>query len=111
MLHTFQVTELTRDKMKLKLDDKVLLDIDDIIKGVICNDILSEEYDADIERRLQWVIMHKFDQCFQRLKAEWDKKLADRGIEMIPTNKRKYAELVFSQPDYKNRSQREKDGN
>ena len=94
--------------MKLKLDDKILLDIDDTIKGVICNDILSEEYDEDVERRLKWVIMHKFEQCFARLKAEWDPKLAAKGIEMIPTNKEKYAELVFSQPDYKNRSERER---
>ena len=88
--------------MKLKLDDKELLEISEIMLKVIANDI-KEDVVGDVERRLIWVITHKYEQCFKRLKAEWDPKLAEkeRGISMIPTDRIKYAELVFSQPDYK----------
>jgi hypothetical protein len=93
--------------MKVFLDNKEILNISDTMFKVIANDI-AEDVAGDIERRLAWVITHKYEQCFSRLKAEWDPKLATRNIEMIPTNKEKYAELVFSQPDYKNRSERER---
>ena len=95
--------------MKIKIDDKVILEITDTMKKVICNEIPIEEIDAEIERRLIWVITHKYEQCFKRLRGEWDTKLAEkeRNIHAVPTNKEKYAELVFSQSDYKNRSERE----
>lgn len=93
--------------MKVILDNKEILDISDTMLKVIANDLI-EDVVGDIERRIIWVITHKFEQCFSRLKAEWDPKLSDRGIEMLPTNKEKYAQIVFSQPDYKSRSEREK---
>lgn len=93
--------------MKVFLDNKEILNISDTMFKVIGNDI-AEDVAGDIERRLAWVITHKYEQCFSRLKAEWDPKLSTRNIEMIPTNKEKYAELVFSQPDYKNRFERER---
>lgn len=92
--------------MKVFLDNKEILVISDTMLKTILNDI-SEDIMDDIEGRIIWVITHKYKQCFSRLKAEWDPKLASRGIEMIPTNKEKYAELVFSQPDYKSRTERE----
>lgn len=92
----------------IKINDKPILFITDTMKKVICNDIKENEYDADIERRLVWSIMGKYQACFDRLKAEWDPKLAKKGIEMIPTDQSKYAELVFSQPEYQNRTEREK---
>jgi len=60
-----------------------------------------------MKRRLEWILMSKYEQCFKRLKEEWDPKLAVNGVDMIPTNPDAYAKLVFSQPDYKNRSTRE----
>jgi hypothetical protein len=92
--------------MKVMLDNKEILDISDTMIKVIGNDIAGDVV-GDIERRLAWVIIHKYEQCFARLKAEWDPKLATRNIEMIPTNKEKYAELVFSQSDYKSRTERD----
>ncbi len=60
-----------------------------------------------MKRRLNWVLMHKYENCFESLKKEWDEKLKMNGIQMIPTDANAYAELVFSQPNYKNRSQRD----
>lgn len=95
--------------MKISINDKELFTLSDVQKQVIKNDIPDEIFDEDMARRLQYILMHKYENCFRRLKAEWDSKLADNGVRMMPTDPNEYAQLVFSQPNYKNRSQREKE--
>ena len=51
--------------------------------------------------------MHKYEQCFKKLKAEWDVKLVENGIKSIPTDPDEYATLVFEQPNYKDRATRD----
>lgn len=94
--------------MKVKVDNKEVLILSETQKKVIQNDIPSEIFQEDMERRVHWVLTHKYEQCFERFKKEWEPKLKERGIEMIPTSEEKFAELVFSQDDYKDRSLREK---
>ena len=86
--------------MKISFNDHELFTLNETQKKVLCNDINSDLLEEDLKRRLQWVLMHKYEQCFKRLKQEWDKKLADNGIDAVPTNPDAYAELVFSQPNY-----------
>ncbi len=93
--------------MKISIDDKELFTLTDIQKTVIKNDIPDEVFDEDIKRRLEYVLMHKYEQCFERLKKEWEPKLSER-VPSVPTSKDELAKLIFSQPDYKNRSEREK---
>lgn len=93
--------------MKISVNDQELFTLTETQKKVIQNDIPIEIFDEDMKRRLQYILMHKYERCFERLKAEWDIKLAANGISMIPTNPDAYAELVFAQSNYKNRSQRE----
>ena len=93
--------------MKISVNDQELFTLSDIQKQVIKNDIPAHIFDADMNRRLRWVLMHKYEECFKRLKSEWDAQLAINGIEMIPTNEDAYAQLVFSQPNYKDRSTRD----
>ena len=93
--------------MKISVDGKELFELTETQKKVIKNDILEEIFDEDMKRRLQYTLVHKYEKCFERLKAEWDPKLAARGIEFIPTNPDAYANLVFSQMDYNSRSIRE----
>jgi len=95
--------------MKISVDDKDLFTLTEVQKKVIKNDIPEEIFDEDMKRRLQWVLMHKYERCFARLKEEWDVKFKAKGVEMIPTNPDAYAQLVFNQPEYKNRSVRERD--
>lgn len=94
--------------MKISVDDKELFTLSDTQKQVIKNDIPADMFDADMQRRLQWVLMHKYDQCFDRLKNEWDSKLITNGVKMVPTDRDEYAQLVFSQPNYQDRAAREK---
>src|SRR5688572_18288044 len=93
--------------MKISVNDQHLFTLSEVQKKVIKNDIQEEIFDEDMKRRLQYILMHKYERCFERLKREWDPKLSTKGITMIPTNPDAYAELVFSKPEYKNRSKRD----
>lgn len=93
--------------MKVSVNDVELFTLNETQKKVLKNEIQSEMFDADMKRRIQWVIMHKYDQCFKKLKAEWDTKLVAANVQSVPTDKDAYAELVFSQPAYMDRSARE----
>lgn len=93
--------------MKISVNDIELFTLSEAQKKVIMNDISSDIFDEDMKRRLQYILTHKYERCFKRLKEEWDPKLASLGIEMIPTNPDAYAELIFNQPTYKDRKQRD----
>lgn len=92
--------------MKVKVDDKDLFELTDIQKKVIKHDIASEIFEDDMKRRLFYIINHKYEQSFKRMKTEWEPKLHALGIS-TPPSKDAFAQLVFSQPDYKDRSARE----
>lgn len=95
--------------MKISVNDQELFTLSEVQKQVIKNDISADIFDEDMKRRLQYILSHKYDRCFDRLKAEWDSKLAANGVAMIPTDKDDYAQLVFAQPNYKDRAARELD--
>ncbi len=94
--------------MKISVDDKEIFTLSELQKKVIQNDILSEIFEEDMKRRIKWVLVdEKYQRCFDRLKKEWDPKLKENGVQYIPLDQDAYASLVFSQPNYKNRSQRD----
>ena len=93
--------------MKIQVNDEFLLELTETQKKVICNDIHADELDSDLKRRLQYILMHKYEQCFKRLKAEWEPKLKDAGVKAFPSDEEEFAKLVFAMPGYKCRKQRE----
>jgi len=93
--------------MQIKVDDKLLFELSETQKKVIKNNVRSEIFDADMKRRLEWVLMHKYEQCFKELKNEWSPKLVELGVKTVPTDADAYAELVFARPEYKDRSARD----
>lgn len=96
--------------MKISVDDKEFYTLNDTQKKVI-KDYLSEDiFEEDMRRRLKWILMHLYEQSFKYLKERWDKKLVENGITSVPTDPDEYAQLVFSQPNYKSRKQRELEG-
>lgn len=96
--------------MKISVDcpcpDK-LFELNETQRKVICNDISDDIFDADMKRRLEYILMHKYERCFDRLKKEWESKLASAGAKSIPTDKDEFAQMVFKSPEYKNRKARE----
>lgn len=95
--------------MKIQIDNKCICELNDTKKKVLQNDIFTEEFESDIERRLEYIIMHKYEQSFKRLKDEWEPKLRAAGVKSFPADADEFAELVFAQPGYKSRSEREKE--
>ena len=93
--------------MKISVNDVELYTLSDTQKSVIKNEIATDVFEQDMKRRLQWVLEHKYEQCFKKLKEEWDPKLEAAGVESIPTNKDAYAALVFGQESYKDRTARD----
>lgn len=92
--------------MKVSLDNQELYSLSETQKLVIQNDINLDEFESDMRRRLHWALNHKYEQCLDRLKAEWMPKLKTR-VAAVPTNDEAFAQLVFSQPEYKSKKQRD----
>ena len=92
--------------MKISINDVELLTLSETQKNVIKNDIHADIFDEDMSRRIAYIIMHKYENCFDRLKKEWEPKLIAEGADSLPTDKDKFSELVFAHPDYKSRSAR-----
>ena len=93
--------------MKISVNDQELFTLTDTQKKVIKNDVPGDIFEDDMKRRVNWVLMHKYERCFARLKAEWDKKLVENGVQSVPTDPDAYAQLVFTQPNYKDRKSRD----
>ncbi|MEK7112990.1 MAG: hypothetical protein AAB875_06790, partial [Patescibacteria group bacterium] len=95
--------------MKVTVDNQDLFTLSDFQKKVIQNDIPSEIFDADMKRRLQYILEHKYERCMERLRTEWEPKLKAAGAPSIPTDDQTFAQLVFARHDYKDRSERDAD--
>lgn len=94
--------------MKISVNDVEVYTLTEIQKKVIQNDIASEDFDADMKRRLKWVLFdEKYCRCMERLKTEWIPKLKAAGVTSVPLDDDAFAQLVFARPEYKNRSQRD----
>lgn len=93
--------------MQIKVDDVVLYTLTDTQKNVIKDEISSVIFDDDMKRRLEWVLMHKYEQCFKKLKDKWEPILIADGAESIPTDQATFAALVFAHEDYKDRATRD----
>jgi hypothetical protein len=99
--------------MKFLLDNKEIYEFTDTIKKVICNEVLEDIFVEDMERRVKYIVEHKYKQCLKRLKDEWledegtGSKLSRNGVQSIPTDDTALAELIFSQPDYLSRKQKD----
>jgi hypothetical protein len=92
--------------MKIYLDNLEIFEITNIDRLLLEHDLI--DVDNEIKRRLEYIIKHKVDQCYSRLKSEWDKKFqSDVNITSVPTKRDDYVALVIAHPDYKNRSVRE----
>lgn len=93
--------------MTIKLDEQELFELTEVQKKVLKNDINSEIFDDDMKRRLEYILMHKYEQCYKRLREKWEPILIARGAQSLPTDKDAFAELVFVEPDYKDRATRD----
>jgi hypothetical protein len=90
--------------MKVSVNDQEIFSLAEWEKDVIKSDINADDFDADMKRRLEWVLRHKAEQCYIRFEKEWLEKLrADPIVQSIPKSKEAFVALVKSRPDYKDR--------
>lgn len=93
--------------MKIMVDGAELINLSEMQKKVLCNDIPESMLDADLKRRLNWVLMHKYEQSMKRLRSEWEPKLKASGAKSIPCDDDEFCTMIFGRPDYKDRAARE----
>jgi len=94
--------------MKIKVNEEQIFELAEWEKDVIKNDIPADIFDQDMKRRLEWVLKHKVERCYERFEKEWLEKLRnDPDVEAIPKSKEAFVALVKSRPDYKDRAARE----
>lgn len=93
--------------MRITIDNKDLFELTPIQKRVIKHYIDEDVFEEDMKRRVKWILTHLYEQAFKKLKEEWDDKLLANNVNMIPTKPDLYAQLVFNQPNYKSRKQRD----
>lgn len=93
--------------MKISVDNQEIYTLSETQKKVIKDYVHGDIFESDMRRRLHWVLNHLYQESFKKLKSQWEPKLKERGITMVPTDDEAFAELIFSQPDYKDRSSRE----
>ena len=92
--------------MKISINDTELFTLTETQLKVLRDDIPNEIFEAEIKRRITYYPIHKCEQNFKRMKARWEPILASRKLS-IPPDEEEFAQLVFSQPDYKDRSARD----
>jgi hypothetical protein len=94
--------------MKISVNDQEVYTLAEWEKDVIKNDIHADDFDADMKRRLEWVLRHKAEQCYIRFEKEWLEKLRnDPSVDSIPKSKEAFVALVKSRQDYKDRATRD----
>lgn len=93
--------------MKISVDDVELFTLSETQKQIIQNNVNADIFEDDMKRRLQWVLMHKYEECFAELKNEWDSKLITNGVTSVPTDPEAYAQVVFDQPNYLDKKARD----
>lgn len=93
--------------MKVSVNDAELFTLSDIKKQVIAHDINVDTLEDDLKRRLRYILKHKYERCLARLKEQWIPKLKENGVTEIPLDDDAFAQLVFDQPNYKDKKERE----
>lgn len=96
--------------MKIKVDENVVLELSETQIKCIQNDIPTTIFSQDMSRRVSYVMKQKYWNCLKRLKNEWIPKLKESGLSSIPLDDDEFCNLVFSQPDYKDREARDLEG-
>jgi len=93
--------------MKVSVDSVDIFTVTDHHKDVFNDSIPRDQVDLALKNAMFEILNHKYNACFNRLKREWEPKLLARGITTIPTDKDAFAELVFTQEDYKDKASRD----
>jgi len=93
--------------MKFYLDDELIFELPETKQKVMHYKWFKETFKDEIKRHIQWVIMHNYEQVLKKLKEDWITRLSELKVDTIPLDDDKLAELIFSHPEYKCRSDKD----
>ena len=93
--------------MKFFIDDTLVYEISNTQKKIIKHVVFNETFNETIKNKIEFIVNDLLKFCLKDLKGEWITRLKENKVESIPLDDEKLAELIFSQPGYKNRSERE----
>lgn len=94
--------------MKVSVNDEILFELNDIHKKVLADELHADSIEDDMKRRMQYIIMYKYETIMKKLRSKWEPKLKKEGVKMLPTDDEEFAQLVFDHPEYQCRTTREK---
>lgn len=64
--------------------------------------------DADLNRRLEWVLKHKIEQSHKKFREEWMPILQrDPSVTSVPVHDESFFNIVKVRPDYMDREARD----
>lgn len=90
--------------MQISIDGVELLTLSETQKKVIQSVISAEIFEEEIRRMISWLLIsQRYQIAFNALKKDWEKKLSQR-YDSVPTDPDQLAQLIFEQPDYKDRA-------
>lgn len=96
--------------MKIYFEKELVYEIKPWQLEVLKAELPASTLESDIKRRIEWVISHKIEQVYERLKKEWvDKFMNDPAINEIPADPEKLIQLIKAQPSFKDREARDKE--
>jgi len=81
---------------------EIKITVSDTDVKILNNDI------SDIQEWVQNALNGKIDNCWSRMREEWVVKLMNNPefTDPIPSNKEEFVNLIFSKPEYLNKTQR-----
>lgn len=94
--------------MKIICDGVEVVSLSDMQMKVLAHMIPNDELNSDLKRRVSWVLNHKYAQCLQALRAEFEPKLKAGGAQSIPCDDEEFCRMVFAREDYKDRAARDR---
>jgi hypothetical protein len=94
--------------LSVAVDGKEVFKVTPLQKKILVH-LGKKDPDEHCHSQMAWILAHKYERCMERLRREWEPKLLSMDISYFPLDDDDFAKLIFSQPNYKNRSQREKE--
>lgn len=94
--------------MRVEVDGEQVVEIQPWEMKLLEFLIPKADLDADLKRRVQYILTHKVERAFYEFEQEWLKNLrADPSVSSIPTDKEQFIQMVTARPDYKDRDARD----
>ncbi len=94
--------------MQITVDGVDLFEVSTIEIEVLEYVLTASTLDADLKRRLQYILTHKIEQSYKRLKDDWIPILEnDPEVTSVPLDNEAFFNMVKIRPDYKDRAARD----